>query len=335
MKNISKSFCIFVTVMVVSAVSISSCKRANYLTTDGFTQGTTYHVVYSDDAGYPLDSLVALILNRVDSSLSVYNPKSIISAVNRGEDVEADSLLINVFNRSREVYEMSKGAFDVSASPLFNIWGFGFGKKETVTSGKIDSALTLTGMDKIKLEGNRFVFEVPGMSMNFNAIAQGYTSDVIAQEFDRLGIANYLIEVGGEIACKGKNREGKEWSVGIDKPVEGNIIQGADIQDVILLPGGGLATSGNYRKFYEEDGKVFSHTIDPSTGYPVRHNLLSATIIAPDAMTADAYATWFMVVGLEKAIEIIESDTTIEGYLVYALDGKYKVYRSKGIKTRD
>lgn len=335
MKNISKSFCIFVTVMVVSAVSISSCKRANYLTTDGFTQGTTYHVVYSDDAGYPLDSLVALILNRVDSSLSVYNPKSIISAVNRGEDVEADSLLINVFNRSREVYEMSKGAFDVSASPLFNIWGFGFGKKETVTSGKIDSALTLTGMDKIKLEGNRFVFEVPGMSMNFNAIAQGYTSDVIAQEFDRLGIANYLIEVGGEIACKGKNREGKEWSVGIDKPVEGNIIQGADIQDVILLPGGGLATSGNYRKFYEEDGQVFSHTIDPLTGYPVRHNLLSATIIAPDAMTADAYATWFMVVGLEKAIEVIESDTTIEGYLVYALDGKYKVYRSKGIKTRD
>jgi thiamine biosynthesis lipoprotein len=335
MKNISKSFCIFVIAMTVSAVSISSCKRANYLTTDGFTQGTTYHVVYSDDAGYPLDSLVALILNRVDSSLSVYNPKSIISAVNRGEDIEADSLLINVFKRSREVYEMSKGAFDVSASPLFNIWGFGFGKKETVTSGKIDSALALTGMDKIKLEGNRFVFEVPGMSMNFNAIAQGYTSDVIAQEFDRLGIANYLIEVGGEITCKGQNREGKEWSVGIDKPVEGNVIQGADIQDVILLTGGGLATSGNYRKFYEEDGQVFSHTIDPLTGYPVRHNLLSATIIAPDAMTADAYATWFMVVGLEKAIEVIESDVTIEGYLVYALDGEYKVYRSKGIKTRD
>jgi len=335
MKRSPLSVLNFSLLLIIPFMVLSGCKKIEYLTTDGFTQGTTYHIVYSDDVGLPLDSVVVGILSKIDASLSVYNPNSLISRINSGEELVADVFLTEVFDKSLEINRLSGGSFDVSASPLFNIWGFGFGKKESVTKEKVDSALALTGMDKIILEQGVFSLAQKGVSMNFNAIAQGYTSDVIAREFDKLGVANYLIEVGGEIMCKGKNNKGKQWSVGIDKPIEGNIIQGADIQDVILLSGGGLATSGNYRKFYEENGEVYSHTIDPKTGYPVRHNLLSATIIAKDAMTADAYATWFMVAGLEKAIEVLESDNSVEGYLVYAQGDEYRVYKSEGIIVRN
>lgn len=312
----------------------TSCSKKEYLMSDGFAQGTTYHIIYSNDVGYPLDSLIASLLTDIDNSLSVYNKESLISKINRGEESKPDSLIKNVYERSIEIYNISDGLFDVSASPLFNIWGFGFSNRSIITKEVIDSALTLTGMEKIKLVDGHFVKDVPEITLNFNAIAKGYSSDVIANAFNKLGIENYLIEIGGEIVCKGVNSRGKKWSIGIDKPEEGNIIQGAHIQDIIFLSNRGVATSGNYRKFYEKDGKIYSHTINPKTGYPVRHNLLSATIIAKDAMTADAYATWFMVAGLEKAIEVLEKNSDIEGYLIYTLDGEYKVYHSAGVEIK-
>ncbi len=328
--NSNKKTVWFFTLLIL----LASCSSKEYLTSDGFAQGTTYHIVYSNEAGYALDSLITSIFTDIDFSLSVYNKESLISKINRGEEVEPDSLIRIVYERSLEIYHLSDGLFDVSASPLFNIWGFGFSDRSKITQQLIDSAMQLTGMEKIKLENGRFVKKLPGVTMNFNAIAKGYSSDVIAGELRKLGVENYLVEVGGEIACKGKSPSGGKWSVGIDKPEEGNIIQGAHIQDILLLSGGGLATSGNYRKYYEEDGKIYSHTINPKTGYPVRHNLLSATILAADAMTADAYATWFMVAGLEKAIEVLENNSDIEGYLIYTQDGEYKVYKSKGIITK-
>lgn len=330
MANSGRNILFFFTLLIL----FSGCSGKEYLTSDGFAQGTTYHIVYSNDAGYALDSLIASILTDVDNSLSVYNKQSLISKINRGEETQPDSLIRIVYERSLEIYNLSDGLFDVSASPLFNIWGFGFSNRSVITKEVIDSALNLTGMEKIRLENGSFVKEMPGVTLNFNAIAKGYTSDVIAGELRKLGIENYLVEVGGEIACKGKNPSGKKWSVGIDKPEEGNIIQGAHIQDIILLSGVGLATSGNYRKYYEEDGKIYSHTINPKTGYPVRDNLLSATIIAKDAMTADAFATWFMVAGLEKSIELLEKNNDIEGYLIYTVDGEYKVYKSRGIEVK-
>lgn len=330
MANSGRNILFFFTLLIL----FSGCSGKKYLTSDGFAQGTTYHIVYSNDAGYALDSLIASILTDVDNSLSVYNKQSLISKINRGEETQPDSLIRIVYERSLEIYNLSDGLFDVSASPLFNIWGFGFSNRSVITKEVIDSALNLTGMEKIRLENGSFVKEMPGVTLNFNAIAKGYTSDVIAGELRKLGIENYLVEVGGEIACKGKNPSGKKWSVGIDKPEEGNIIQGAHIQDIILLSGVGLATSGNYRKYYEEDGKIYSHTINPKTGYPVRDNLLSATIIAKDAMTADAFATWFMVAGLEKSIELLEKNNDIEGYLIYTVDGEYKVYKSRGIEVK-
>ncbi len=311
-----------------------SCTSREYRTIDGFTQGTTYHIAYSDDTEMPLDEMVEHLLTRIDSSLSVYNKESIVSKVNRGEDVEIDTLFLNVFNRSLEINKMSDGLFDVSASPVFNVWGFGFKNRESVTREKIDLARSLSGMDKFRIEGMKVVKSITGAELNFNAIAQGYSADVIASHFDKRGVKNYLIEIGGEIFCKGVNPKGKRWSVGIDKPIDGNNIQGEDIQDVLLMQNRGLATSGNYRKFYEEDGEKFSHSINPITGYPARNSLLSATVTAPDAMTADAYATWFMVAGLEKAIEIIESNPDIEGYLIYSRDGILNVYKSRGINLR-
>lgn len=313
---------------------ITNCTSKEYVVIEGFTQGTTYRIVHSDDVGHSLDSVVAGILFRIDNSLSVYNSESLISEFNRGYGITPDSLMINVFNRSYDIYKLSDGHFDVSAAPLFNIWGFGSTARSNVTEQILDSAMALIGMDKIVISDGRLIRKKEGVTLNFNAIAQGYTADVIAEELNRRGVKNYLVEVGGEIMCKGKNPAGKLWSVGIDKPVDGNIIQGAQLQDVLLLDSGGLATSGNYRKFYEQDGIKYSHTINPKTGYPVSHSLLSATVIAKDAITADAYATWFMVVGLEKAISITENTPGIESYLIYAQQEDFVVYKSSGVKLR-
>ena len=321
--------------LLVGFSMAAACTTPVYRTIDGFTQGTTYHIIYSDECGVVPDSLVERILTDFDLSLSVYNKGSLITKVNNGEDVVVDTLFRNVFNKSLTIYKLSDGLVDVSASPLFNIWGFGFSNRSEITQERVDSALMLTGMDKIWLEGNRVIKSNPLVTVNFNAIAQGYTADVVAAELDRIGIKNYLVEVGGEIFCKGVNPKGREWSVGIERPVDGNLIQGSDLQDIVLLKGGGLATSGNYRKFYEENGERYSHTINPKTGYPVRHSLLSATVIAKDAMTADAYATWFMVAGVESAKEIIETTPDIEGYLVYSSGDEIRVYKSAGINVKN
>jgi len=312
-------------------ISVGCTKEMEYKTIDGFAQGTTFHIAYSPDIPDSLESFVNEILNRIDTSLSVYNDSSIISKLNRGESVEMDSLFINVFNRSKEIYEISNGAFDISGAPLFDAWGFGFKNRIHVTQRDIDSILTFVGMDKVKIENGVLVKRDKRLSLNANAIAQGYSSDVIAGEFDKLGIKNYLIEVGGEIYCKGVNSKGKNWTIGIDKPIDGNMIKGENLQDILSLTGKGLATSGNYRKFYEEGGEKYSHTIDPKTGYPVKHSLLSATVIADDAMTADALATFFMVVGLDKTKEFLGKNTGIDAYLVYADGEKFKVYKTKGV----
>lgn len=321
--------------ILLSAFICTSCSsRQDYKTIDGFTQGTTYHIVYQQPGVDTLNALVDSILLAVDNSLSVYNDSSLISRINRNEEVLADTLFVNVFNRSREIWELSSGSFDISAAPYFEVWGFGAGEKRDVTQQMVDSIRQFVGMDKVSLDKGKVVKSDPRVSLNVNAIAQGYTADVIAYAFDRLGIKNYLIEVGGEIFSRGVNAKGNEWSVGLDKPVEGNMIQGEELQEVITLSGRGLATSGNYRKFIEENGQKYSHTIDPGTGYPVKRSLLSATVIAPDAMTADAYATWFMVVGLEKAKEILAASPGIDAYLVYDKDGKFEVYYTEGINIK-
>jgi thiamine biosynthesis lipoprotein len=333
MKNTKLLICVIAGATALS--TLFSCSHGKiYKSADGFTQGTTYHIIYEYDRADSLNGLIDSLLTAIDNSMSVYNPNSLISSFNNGNDIVPDSLFAEVFRKSAEITKISKGAFDVSGGPLFDAWGFGSKEKRVCTKETVDSLLKLVGMDKVAFENGKIVRRVPGVELNFNAIAQGYTSDVIARAFDRLGIQNYLIEVGGEIYCKGKSSRGDMWSVGIDKPVEGNEIPGEDLESVLQLSDKGLATSGNYRKFIEENGEKYSHTIDPRTGYPVKNTLLSATVVAKDAMTADALATYFMVVGMEETKEFLSSNKDIDAFLVYSEGGVFKTYKTPGIKLK-
>jgi thiamine biosynthesis lipoprotein len=253
--------------------------------------------------------------------------------MNRNETVDADEYFMRAFRRAREVYDDSGGAFDVAASPLFNAWGFGFKHREKITPRLLDSLKTFVGMDKVHMKGRRLVKSDARITLNMNALAQGYSVDVVSEWLEAQGVADYLVEIGGEIRCKGKNKKGDMWAVGIDRPEDGNRIAGEQLQAVVHFTGRAMVTSGNYRKFYVEDGKKYAHTIDPATGRPVTHNLLSATVFADDAITADAYATVFMVVGLARVKEILSQHPEWGAYLVYEEDDVMKTYVTADVQV--
>ena len=318
----------------------TACNKTNsaYKTYDGFAQGGTYHITcnlsgISDSLSANLPDSLSLFFEQINHSLSGYDSTSRVSLVNRGDNPPLDKLFTETFNASKRVWEESSGYFDITGAPLFDAWGFGFKDGERVTEAKIDSILQIVGNDKARIverdtviEGvrgcyNFLEFDDSRMKVNFNAIAQGYTCDYIASKFNSWGMTDYLIEVGGEIYAKGVNSKGNAWRVGIDRPEDGNFMPGESLEAVIEISGQGLVTSGNYRKFYIEDGKKYSHTINPKTGYPVNHTLLSATVVAPDATTADAYATYFMVIGLDEAKEVLKNRPELGAVLIYA-DGE-------------
>jgi len=316
---------------------VCSCNfRAEYVTLEGRALGTTYHIIYNQPVSgsqSDIQDIVQKAFKDVDFSLSVYNKESIISKVNRNEPVDLDTLFLNVFNRGKEIYTLTGGAFDMAAAPYFDLWGFGFKHRERVTQAKLDSIAPFAGMDKIWLAEGKIEKADPRVSLNGNAIAKGYCSDVIAYRMKAAGVKNLLVEVGGEIYCSGVNNKGKAWNIGIDRPEYGNFFPGKALKATLLFSGGGLATSGNYRNYYEEDGQKYGHTIDPATGRPVQHSLLSATVIAPDCMSADAFATAFMVMGLEKTKIFLEAHPQIDAYLIYSDEkGAFQSFATQNIK---
>jgi FAD:protein FMN transferase len=321
---------------VISAllIVVGCSKSKDYVALTGVAQGTTYHIVYEplDSSACNVRDSVALYFKQIDHSVSGYDTTSILYQFNNNQPVKLDKIFIDNFVLSSAMYEKSNGAFDASSAPLFDLWGFGFKNKSAVSKEKIDSIMQFTGMEHFKLKGNVITKDDPRCELNFNAIAQGYTADYFAARFRKMGIKNFMIEVGGEVFAQGVNPEGKAWKIGVDKPVDGNNSPGEMIQDVISLSGKGLVTSGDYRKYYIENGKKYAHTINPKTGYPVQHNLLSATVVAPDATTADAYATYFMVVGLERAKEIIANTPEVEALLIYGDQKSMHQYVSDGMK---
>jgi FAD:protein FMN transferase len=323
-------------IFILPAVLVLSCTPAEqrrFLYLEGFTQGTSYHIAYNSPDSVDYLREIKEIFRDIDNSMSVYNPSSIISAINNNEDgVEADDYFISVFQRAREISEKTSGAFDITVGPLVNAWGFGFSEKENITPGLIDSLLQFVGWGMVRLEGRSIVKDHPGIMLDMNAIAKGYTVDVVAEFFDSRGITDYMIEIGGEIRLKGTNRNNDKWRIGIDKPVEDPMAISRELQDIIQLTSRSLATSGNYRKFYIKDGKRYAHTIDPVSGYPVQHSLLSATVISSATMDADAWATAFMVMGLEKSMEIARNNPDIEAYFIYDLDGVSAVAYTEGFK---
>ena len=322
----------FLSSIPVLSLLSAGCTRDNYVLITGDAQGGTYHVICNLPKGVSLQQTSELIdstLKNIDNSLSGYNKGSLLSRVNAGEDLPLDTLFVECFNISKEIWSMSGGAFDPSAAPLFDLWGFGFEKRKPVSREALDSILQFVGMDKMTLErrddGIHLCRKDPRAKLNFNAIAQGYTCDAVASELQRIGCVDYLVEVGREIVCKGRSSRGGKWKIGIDKPFDGNFDEGANLQDILEVTDCGVVTSGNYRKFYVEDGQKYAHTIDPRAGSPVRHNLLSATVITKNATYADAFATWAMVEGVAGAREFLDTIPDTGSYLIYSEGDSMKV----------
>lgn len=308
-------------------LAVVSCgRKADYQELTGYAQGGTYSVKFNHSGlktGISeIRRSVDSILKLVDTTLSGYNKGSQLSRFNAGGPVVPNEMFKEIFTISKRLYDETGGALDMASGPLYDAWGFGFTNDSLPPAAIVDSLEAVCGMDKFDVNMSPLT---PGIcpKLNFNAIAQGYTCDKIAEYLHSLGVRDMLVNIG-EIYCEGLNPSGKPWTIGVDRPVDGNMELGG--QGLVGKwqgdgSGCGVVTSGNYRKFYVKDGRKYSHTVDPRTGYPVTHNLLSATIVAPDATLADAYATYCMVIGLDEAKRFIESMDELEGYLVYA-DGE-------------
>lgn len=303
-------------------------KDKEYQHRDGFIFGTVYSVTYSNPESKDLSAAITRALDDVNNSLSMFNKQSTIAKVNNNEVVQLDSLFLTVWNVGQEVSRSTDGAFDMTVAPLVDLWGFGLKNREIVTDAEVDSLRQYVGYNLVQLEDGLLRKTYPQMRIDAGAIAKGYACDVVADTLEAYGCTDFCIEIGGELVVKGHNSKGVNWHIAINKPVEDSTCVNSEIQEVVELTNCGMATSGNYRNYYELDGKRYSHTIDPRSGYPVRHNLLSATIVAPDCMTADAWATACMVAGLDKAKEWIEAYDDLKGYLIYEENGEMITWRS-------
>lgn len=309
------------------------CSDMRYYFTEGRVYGTTYHVSYESARDYDVE--IRTEMERVNSSLSMFNPKSVIARWNREETDTVDSLVLKLWIKAWEVYTLTDGAFDITVAPLVNAWGFGLKGKQQPTSRELDSLRVLVGMSKVTLKDNRLVKSLEGIQIDASSIAKGLGVDLVAEFFDSHGINNYMIEIGGEIRLKGESNKGRPWHIGIDKPIEDSTAMNRELQAVLEMTEGALATSGNYRRYYIVDGKKYAHTINPKTGYPVQRDIIGASVYAPTCMEADAYATSFMVLGFVEAKKLVQSLPGLEACLIYLDDqGKENVWMSDGIKKR-
>ena len=346
----------YILIAAVSLSALASCGSAdkdNYAVIRGYAQGCVYSVTINlRDVDVELEIIrdsIQSILDEIDVTLSGYNRNSMLSRFNAGEDIVPNKLFLDAYDIGYDIYEQTCGVVDVSCAPLFDMWGFGFKTGEMPTDEDVELARRncglgrcwscsefLSGLDTINARDLLLENEPVLPQLNYNAIAQGYSCDLVARYLYSIGVKDMLVNIG-EIYCDGKNPSGQAWTVGIDKPVDGNNELGAQLQGVFKVPKGphGVVTSGNYRKFYIKDGKKYAHTIDPRTGYPVDHSLLSATIIAPDAMTADAYATYCMVVGLEASKEFLSARADMEGCLIFDQDGEFRTWCTPGFILED
>ncbi len=316
-------------------ILLYGCKtQTGYIKNEGYVFGTIYHFTYQSNKN--LEEKIKDKLLHFNASLSTYDSTSIISRINRNDTtVRADSFFIKCFNCAKEVSELSDGAFDMTVAPVVNAWGFGFDESTFADSAEIDSLMKFVGFHKVKLVGNKIIKENPGTMLDASAIAKGQGVDLAAEYLESLGIKNYMIEIGGEVRAKGVNAKGTFWRIGIDKPIDDVTASHREIQAIVSLENKSLATSGNYRQFYEKDGIKYSHTINPKTGFPARNSLLSTSVMADNCMQADAWATAFMVLGVDKSIELSEKLKNIEVYFIYSNTSQnYQIYASRGFKEK-
>ena len=324
----------FLALLIIGTVLIIGRQRSMaYQHDTGFILGTVYHVTYQYNRD--LKDEIEAELNKVDNSLSPFNNQSVITAVNQNKNPEVNEMFSDVFNLAEQVSQETDGAFDITVAPMVNLWGFGFKKGISPSKQKIDSLRQIVGYKKVSLRDGHVIKADKRIMLDCSAIAKGYGSDVVARYLRSKGITNFMIEIGGEIVTSGKSEKRLPWKIGVTKPTDDSLNTNQELETVLNVTDKAMATSGNYRNFYYKGGKKYAHTIDPKTGYPVQHSLLSSTVLASNCATADAYATAFMVLGIDKAKVVLQKHPELMAYFIYAgPDGKMKVWFSPSLRDK-
>ena len=320
----------FLLFLIIGTVVILK-KQPPFRTNEGMVFGTIYKITYQHDDDLQEDIKQALM--EVDNSLSPYNPNSIITRINHNENTTLNAHFTHVYGLAQQISAETEGAFDITVAPLVNAWGFGFKHSIDIAPNVIDSLRQFVGYQKTRMEGGKIVKDDERLMLDCSAIAKGYGVDVVARTLDQKGVKHYMVDIGGEVVLKGKSPRMKDWRIGINKPIEDSLSVNQELQTILEISDIGMATSGNYRKFYYKDGKRYAHTIDPRLGTPVQHNILSATVLAKDCTTADAYATAFMVMGLEKALDFCQKHPELNAYFICDGEGEsYEIHYTPGME---
>ena len=324
----------FLLILIIGSIFVIRQQRNTPFQKDeGMVFGTIYHITYQSDTNYQKE--IEAELQKVDHSLSPFNKTSIISCVNRNEKVKVDEMFSEVFQLAEKISGDTDGAFDITVAPMVNAWGFGFKTGNPPTRQTIDSLRAIVGFHTVSLQDGYVIKKNPKTMLDCSAIAKGYGTDVVARFLKKKGVQNFMVEIGGEIVVNGNSEKLQPWRIGINKPTDDSLNTSQAIQDVVSVSNIAMATSGNYRNFYYKNGKKYAHTIDPKTGYPVQHNILSATVFADDCATADAYATSFMVLGLDGAKKILEKHPELCAYLIYSdLKGSNQIWYSPSLQKK-
>ena len=324
----------FLTLLIIGTILIIHNQHSTpFKKIEGLVFGTTYHVTYQSDKD--LADGIKEELEKVDLSLSPFNPQSIISAVNQNQDTELNDMFLEVFQKAMTVSTETDGAFDITVAPLVNAWGFGFKNRTHPNRQQVDSLLQMVGYRKVSIKDGKVVKEDPRIMLDCSAIAKGFGTQIVAAYLRKQNVKNFMVEIGGEIVTSGINDSRLPWKIGVTKPVEDSLSVGHELQTVLNVTDKAMATSGNYRNFYYKGGKKFAHTIDPKTGYPVQHSLLSATVLADDCAIADAYATSFMVLGVDRAKEVLARHPELMAYFIFSNEkGQMDVWFSPSLKDK-
>lgn len=333
-KKLSALSLAFLSMLIIGTVLIVRKQHTMpYIHNQGMVFGTVYSIKYQNDKD--LQKEIEAELKKVDNSLSTFNKQSVISKINRNEDVKADGMFAEVFSLARRISDETGGAFDITVAPMVNLWGFGFKSGTAPSAHSIDSLRSIVGYKKVRLEGRRIVKDDKRTMLDCSAIAKGYGTDVVARFLKTKGIENFMVEIGGEVVTSGVSEARVPWRIGVTKPTDDSLSVNNEVQTVLNVTNKAMATSGNYRNFYYKNGRKYAHTIDPKTGYPVQHNILSATVLADNCATADAYATAFMVLGLEGSKAVLDRHPELMAYLIYSdRDGKNAVWHSASMKGK-
>ena len=324
----------FLLILIIGSIFVIRQQRNTPFQKDeGMVFGTIYHITYQSDTNYQKE--IEAELQKVDNSLSPFNKTSIISRINRNEKVKVDEMFSEVFQLAEKISGDTDGAFDITVAPMVNAWGFGFKTGNPPTRQTIDSLRAIVGFHTVSLQDGYVIKKNQKTMLDCSAIAKGYGTDVVARFLKKKGVQNFMVEIGGEIVVNGNNEKLQPWRIGINKPTDDSLNTSQAIQDVVSVSNIAMATSGNYRNFYYKNGKKYAHTIDPKTGYPVQHNILSATVFADDCATADAYATSFMVLGLDGAKKILEKHPELCAYLIYSdQKGSNQIWYSPSLQKK-